>query len=388
MSEPQLTIYSKAILLMHRIKNTSNPSRYYNTSAFEFFRFLLISRQFLRASQLYRVYQFMIRGYCDYQKIFEVSITTGDFSGSWVTCFCLKLKEIRSLNQLLDVQYLYLDGYQYEDTIEFMAVSRMFTGHIALKHYSGTYAEENHVAIIEQVQKQLYFLRGDALSLIASSNGLCLNLAASHMDIENLYELKKVLAKHRPKKIVAECRCYRTLGFDPAIDDNFFEDFPTCSSVEKLEVNWDDRHEDNDFVSKITKMMPFFPNLVKLFCRSYIFVNHRLEEFNVQKLVVWIQNECRKIEELQKACLPTTQIVLNYACDIPKEVTVVEKLRKILQTTNFNYTSSVEQYNYVHITGEHTHCIVSLKFLLNFTREKLDFNYETGDKYLRQKELP
>ncbi|KAI6179269.1 hypothetical protein M3Y98_00592200 [Aphelenchoides besseyi] len=104
MSKPQLTTYSKAILLMHRNEYMCNRPPDNKMSALEFFKYLLISRQFLQASQLHQVYEFAIFGYISHGKKFVVRLMKGKFDKVWATEFKLTLEEIRTWNQLLDVQ--------------------------------------------------------------------------------------------------------------------------------------------------------------------------------------------------------------------------------------------------------------------------------------------
>ncbi|KAI6173866.1 hypothetical protein M3Y98_01128400 [Aphelenchoides besseyi] len=121
MSKPQLTTYSKAVLLMHRNKYVCDRPRDDNMSASEFFKYLLISRQFIRASQLYQVYQFVIDGYCSDDHKFFVTTQRGSGVGAQAVGFKLKLKKIRSLNRLLNVQYVGLYRYEYEYAQKFLA---------------------------------------------------------------------------------------------------------------------------------------------------------------------------------------------------------------------------------------------------------------------------
>ncbi|KAI6205259.1 hypothetical protein M3Y94_00772200 [Aphelenchoides besseyi] len=266
--------------------------------------------------------------------------------------FKLTLEEIWSLNRLLNVQYVNLIQYQYKYAEEFSALSRIFTGRIELSLFSDVDAAKNHSNIIKQIHKQLYALRCDAKSLIASSDMPQLDLAFIGMDVKNLYEFKQVLAKHQIKKVAVGNSEIMASSFDVNIDDNFFDDFPTCSSVEELNFNWKELNEDQDIVSKVTKMVSFFPNLKELLYRSiavhytaeqvdYLFKRkHKVPtfQFSLQKLVVWVSNECKKLEELHKTKLSTTLMVIYYVFTIrkPESSKVVKKLvRKILRTTKF-----------------------------------------------------
>ncbi|KAI6194013.1 hypothetical protein M3Y96_01080000 [Aphelenchoides besseyi] len=294
MSKPQLTTYSKAILLMHRNEYVCNRPRDNKMSALEFFKYLLISRQFLQASQLHQVYEFAIFRYSSDDKKFYVSSMKGKFDRVWATSLELTLEEIRTWNQLLDVQYVRLSGYHYEYADEFSALSKLFMGHIALNFYSD------------------------------------IDEAEDHSD-----EFKHVLTKHQIKELIVSCM-YPEI-FDPTIDDNFFDDFPTCPSVKKLNFTWMDSNETHNLVPKVTKMMPFFPNLCELYCcfRAKYYTS---KEFSLQKLVVWIRDECRKIEELQRASLSITDVTLVYNFKIRKEESkkVVKQLvKEILNTTKF-----------------------------------------------------
>ncbi|KAI6173689.1 hypothetical protein M3Y98_01108700 [Aphelenchoides besseyi] len=264
MSKPQLTTYSKAVLLMHRNKYVCDRPRDDKMSASEFFKYLLISRQFIRAFQLYQVYQFVIDGYCSDDHKFFVTTQRGSGVGAQAVQFKLKLKKIRSLNRLLNVQYVGLYRYEYKYAQKFLAVSRIFTGHIALDLYYDSYAAKNHSSIVKQVQKQLYSLRGNA--------------------------------------------------------DSFY-------------------------------ISPHMPQLDLAFCgRTYfgLFAEHyTAEQFSLQKLVAWIRDECKKLEELQKTKLPITDMAIYYNFKIrkPESSRIVRKLvKKILKTTEF-YLRDAELVN-------------------------------------------
>ncbi|KAI6205167.1 hypothetical protein M3Y94_00761800 [Aphelenchoides besseyi] len=222
MSRPQLTTYSKAILLMHRHKHVCDRPPDNKISATEFFKYLLISREFVRASQLHQVYQFAIFDYCCDDEKFDVSISDKKHVRSWAVMFKLNLKEIRSLNRLLNAQYVHLECYEYRYAEEFSAVCKIFTGHIAINLCSDLNAAENHSSIVKQVQKQLYSLRGNAKSLIASPDMPQLDLAFGSIGIVNLYQFKQVMAKHRIKEMWTENDRIYYRNFDAKIDDNFF----------------------------------------------------------------------------------------------------------------------------------------------------------------------
>ncbi|KAI6205539.1 Tyrosine-protein phosphatase non-receptor type 9 [Aphelenchoides besseyi] len=289
MSKPQLTTYSKAILLMHRNDYVCDRPRDNTMSALEFFKYLLISRQFLRASQLYRVYQFAIFEYCNDDNKFYVSAMRDREKWAWATCFKLNLKEIRNWNQLLNVQYLFVPYYKYEYVSEFSAVSRVFTGQIALNLICDDDDAQYHNHIIRQIQKQLNSLRCGTKSLLSS-------------DI--------------PQLKLNECIVYIT-DFS-TIDDEFFDDFPTCPSVKKLGLYWPISNENDDLVPKLIRMTSFFPKLINV--TYYFTVKHDIpEQFSLQQLVVWIRKECKKIDELQIANLPIPFIKLVYEFKIRKQ---------------------------------------------------------------------
>lgn len=50
------------------------------------------------------------------------------------------------------------------------------------------------------------------------------------------------------------------------IDDNYFADFPLCSRIRKLDFRWSQLDETHELVSKLTKMVSFFPNLTNMDC--------------------------------------------------------------------------------------------------------------------------
>ncbi|KAI6193973.1 hypothetical protein M3Y96_01075700 [Aphelenchoides besseyi] len=373
MSKPQLTTYSKAILLMHRHEYVCKRPPDNKMSALEFFKYLLISRQFLQASQLHQVYEFAIFRYNSDDKKFYVSSMKGKFYKHWAAEFKLTLEEIRTWNQLLDVQYVRLYGYQYKYADEFSAFSKLFMGHIALSLYWDIKEAENHSAIIRQVQKQLYSVYGHAKSMID--------------------EFKHVLTKHQIKELIVFCM-YPEI-FDPTIDDNFFDDFPTCPSVKKLNFTWMDSNETHNLVPKVTKIMPFFPNLCELYCRFKVrFYAH--EEFSLQKLVVWIRDECRKIEELQKASLSITDVTLVYKFEIrnvESKKVVKQLVKEILKTTEFKVLRSAKNiipgtanYPYsqffpidweVEVWRKQPNCLVALKLILYVDSDPLNDDDES-----------
>ncbi|KAI6179172.1 hypothetical protein M3Y98_00581700 [Aphelenchoides besseyi] len=365
MSKPQLTTYSKAILLMHRNEYVCYRPRDNKLSALEFFKYLLISRQFLQASQLHQVYEFAIFEYISDDKKFVVSLTKGKFDKVWATGFKLTLEEIRTWNQLLDVQYVRLNNYRYENADEFSAVSKLFRGHIALDLYSDIFEAENHSAIIRQVQKQLYSLDGHAKSMIGLSEMPRLNLMSSYLGITNLYQFKQVLTRHRIKELKVKNFCISPEIFDPTIDDNFFDDFPTCPSVKKLKFSWAYLDEMHNIVPKVTKMMPFFPNLRQLYCRfeAYYYPH---EELSLQKLVVWIRDECRKIEELQKASLSLTDVVVKQGVEEILNTTKFKVLRfanlVMPGTENDEYDVFIPQYCEVELWREQPNGVAALQF--------------------------
>ncbi|KAI6179518.1 hypothetical protein M3Y98_00619100 [Aphelenchoides besseyi] len=391
MSKPQLTTYSEAILLMHRNEYVCNRPRDNELSALEFFKYLLISRQFLQASQLHQVYEFAIFRYSSDDKKFYVSSMKGKFDKVWAAQFKLTLEEIRTWNQLLDVQY----HYEYAD--EFSAVSKLFRGHIALNLYCDIVEAENHSGIIRQLQKQLYSLDGYATSMIGLSEMPRLNLMSSFLSIGNLYQFKQVLTKHQIKELVVQSFFMDPTSFDPTIDDNFFDDFPTCPSVKKLKFTWRNLDEMHNLVPKVTKMMPFFPNLCQLYC--YTSKYHEPGEFSLQKLVVWIRDECRKIEELQKASLSLTDVTLVYNFKIRKKESkkVVKQLvKEILNTTKFKVLRFaklvmpgtendendvfIPQYCEVELWREQANSLAALQFEVNLDPLTLNDDDESEDE--------
>ncbi|KAI6232560.1 hypothetical protein M3Y95_00498600 [Aphelenchoides besseyi] len=341
MSKPQLTTYSKAILLMHRNDYVCDRPRDNTMSALEFFKYLLISRQFLRASQLYRVYQFAIFEYCNDDNKFYVSAMRDREKWAWATCFKLNLKEIRNWNQLLNVQYLFVPYYKYEYVSEFSAVSRVFTGQIALNLICDDDDAQYHNHIIRQIQKQLNSLRCGTKSLL-SSDIPQLKLNECIVYITDFYQFKQVLAKHQFKNIVAGNNKPNHPQLDATIDDEFFDDFPTCPSVKKLGLYWPISNENDDLVPKLIRMTSFFPKLINV--TYYFTVKHDIpEQFSLQQLVVWIRKECKKIDELQIANLPIPFIKLVYEFKIRKQESrkVVKQLvKEILETTKFNQEHS------------------------------------------------
>ncbi|KAI6179138.1 hypothetical protein M3Y98_00578100 [Aphelenchoides besseyi] len=104
----------------------------------------------------------------------------------------------------------------------------------------------------------------------------------------------------------------------------------------------------HNLVPKVTKMMPFFPNLRQLYCRFETY-DYPHEELSLQKLVVWIRDECRKIEELQKASLSLTDVVLVYNFKIRKaesKKVVKQLVKEILNTTEFKVLRFAKLWNY------------------------------------------
>ncbi|KAI6179186.1 hypothetical protein M3Y98_00583300 [Aphelenchoides besseyi] len=295
MSKPQLTTYSKAILLMHRNEYVCNRPPDNELSALEFFKYLLISRQFLQASQLHQVYEFAIFEYSSDDKKFYVSSMKGKFDEVWATGFKLTLEEIRTWNQLLDVQYVRLYRYHYKYADEFSAVSKLFRA---------------------------------------------------------------------------------------TIDDNFFDDFPTCPSVKKLKFTWRNLDEMHNIVPKVTKMMPFFPNLCQLYC--YTSKYHAPGEFSLQKLVVWIRDECRKIEELQKASLSLTDVVVKQLVKEILNTTEFKVLRfaKLVMpgTEEHKYNGFIRPYCKVELWREQPNGVAALQFKVDLDPLTLDDDDESEDE--------
>ncbi|KAI6179219.1 hypothetical protein M3Y98_00586700 [Aphelenchoides besseyi] len=383
MSKPQLTTYSKAILLMHRNEYVCYRPRDNKLSALEFFKYLLISRQFLQASQLHQVYEFAIFEYSSKDKKFLVSSMKGKFDEVWATEFKLTLEEIRTWNQLLDVQYVRLYRYHYKYADEFSAVSKLFRGHIALNLFNDMFEAENHSAIIRQIQKQLYSLDGHAKSMIGLSEMPRLNLMSSFLSIGNLYQFKQVLTKHQIKELVVQSFVIDPEIFDPTIDDNFFDDFPTCPSVKKLKFTWRNLDEMHNIVPKVTKMMPFFPNLCQLYCRFETY-DYLHEELSLQKLVVWIRDECRKIEELQKASLSLTDVVVKQEVEEILNTTKFKVLRfanlVMPGTENDENDVFIPQYCEVELWREQPNGVAALQFKVDLDPLTLNDDDESDDE--------
>ncbi|KAI6201215.1 hypothetical protein M3Y96_00818000 [Aphelenchoides besseyi] len=398
MSKPQLTTYSKAILLMHRNEYVCNRPRDNELSALEFVKYLLISRPFLQASQLHQVYEFAIFGYSSDDKKFPVRLMKGKFDKVRVTYLELTLEEIRTWNQFLDVQYARLYEYRYKYADEFSAVSKLFMGHIALDLYNDIDEAENHSGIIRQLQKQLYSLDGHAKSMIGPSEMPRLNLMSSYLYIENFYQFKQVLTKHQIKDLIVKGFCIGPSSFDPTIDDNFFDDFPTCPSVKKLMFCWAYLDEMYNLLPKVTKMMPFFPNLCELYCRFEAYY-YPYKELSLQKLVVWIRDECRKIEELQKASLSINDVALVYKFKIRKEESkkvIKQGVKEILETTKFNVLRFaklvmpgtendendvfIPQYCEVELWRKQSNCLAALQFEVDLDPLTLNDDDESEDE--------
>ncbi|KAI6209564.1 hypothetical protein M3Y96_00234300 [Aphelenchoides besseyi] len=81
-------------------------------------------------------------------------------------------------------------------------------------------------------------------------------------------------------------------------------------------------------------MMPFFSNLSELIVET----EHTISwQFNLQKLVVWIRKECKKIEKLQQASIPYMKLDYSIKIRKPQPKKVVKQLvKKILKTKRFN----------------------------------------------------
>ncbi|KAI6205140.1 hypothetical protein M3Y94_00758800 [Aphelenchoides besseyi] len=205
-------------------------------------------------------------------------------------------------------------------------------------------AAKKHIKIIKQVHKQLYSLNCNVKSLIVSSDMPCLDLKECCLYIENFYQFKQVIGKHRIKGLQIENDRIKSPRFDETIDKKFFNNFPTCPSVAELMCRWKNLNADHDLVSKVTKMVPFFPNLRKLCC--YFTADHYTPaQFSLQQLVVWIKNECKKLEELQKTKLPSTDMKIVYEFKIRKtESPKVAKqmVKEILKTTKFSRLSKAK----------------------------------------------
>jgi hypothetical protein len=50
------------------------------------------------------------------------------------------------------------------------------------------------------------------------------------------------------------------------IDDDYFVDFPICPRIKKISFTWEQLDETHEIVSKLTKMVSFFPNLIDMRC--------------------------------------------------------------------------------------------------------------------------
>lgn len=154
-------------------------------------KFQIISRQFLRASQLYKVYQFAVHRLNQNNK-FKTYFASENIVGHGTKELELTLFEINRLNQLLNVQYLHIFNYNHNHTNEYSALCKIFKGllkidirqfstlvlgHISLSFCNGyntnVYCPSN---IITQLQKQLYKIIYDARFLIDSTKMPCLNL--------------------------------------------------------------------------------------------------------------------------------------------------------------------------------------------------------------------
>lgn len=61
------------------------------------------------------------------------------------------------------------------------------------------------------------------------------------------------------------------------IEDDYFADFPICPRIKTLEFVWYQLDETHDLVSKLTDIVPFFPNLIKLKC-NFLAENHLSKE--------------------------------------------------------------------------------------------------------------
>ncbi|KAI6231993.1 hypothetical protein M3Y95_00440000 [Aphelenchoides besseyi] len=337
MSRPQLTTYSKAILLMHRHKYVREHVPGNKMSATEFFKYLLISRQFLRASQLYQVYFFVIYKYCKIDKKFDVATVDRSGFGPPGDRLKLKLKEIKALNRLLNAQYVVLLRYEYKYAKEFSAVCKIFTGHILLILSDDVDAAKKHIKIIKQVQKQLHSLLCDVKSLIASSDMPQLDLPNCEIHIKNFYQFKQVIGKHRIKGLAIGNDSRQAPSFDEAIDKNFFNDFPTCPSVDTLICSWRNLNVDHDLVLKVTKMVPFFPKLRVLCC------DFTADHYTPAQFTKAARLDKKRMQEGLKSCkktkLPITEVAIKYEFKIRKTESpkvMKQVLKEILKTTKFD----------------------------------------------------
>jgi hypothetical protein len=89
--------------------------------------FQLISRQFLRASQLHRVYYFVVDGVISNNE-YSVYLSNRNFMGARTDLITLNLTEIRGLNQLLNVQYFQLVCFNAKDATKYVNLCQFFKG--------------------------------------------------------------------------------------------------------------------------------------------------------------------------------------------------------------------------------------------------------------------
>ncbi|KAI6208361.1 hypothetical protein M3Y96_00107100 [Aphelenchoides besseyi] len=120
---------------------------------------------------------------------------------------------------------------------------------------------------------------------------------------------------------------------------------------------------------------------------------------NLQKLVVWIRDECRKIEELQKASLSLTDVTLVYNFKIRKKESkkVVKQLvKEILNTTKFKVLRFaklvmpgtendendvfIPQYCEVELWREQANSLAALQFEVNLDPLTLNDDDESEDE--------
>lgn len=87
----------------------------------------MISRQFLQASQMYRVYEVKIIEFCDNNK-FNICIAMVGHKANATEKFHLTLEQLRHLNNVLNIQYMDIFKYCYNNANEYLAISKIFKG--------------------------------------------------------------------------------------------------------------------------------------------------------------------------------------------------------------------------------------------------------------------
>jgi hypothetical protein len=142
MSALTLSPFAKSLFLRHRVAKSVNNKyhEYYPIS--EIFKclvsyspiskvisdnFQLISRQFLRASQLYRVYYFVVYEVISNDE-YSVFLSNRNFMGAGTDRIILSVADIRGLNQLLNVQYFQLVCFNTKDAAKYAKLCQFFKG--------------------------------------------------------------------------------------------------------------------------------------------------------------------------------------------------------------------------------------------------------------------